>query len=201
MTHAELQEILVEHAKWLRGEEGGTRANLRDANLRGADLSGADLRDADLGDADLRRANLRGANLRDADLRRADLSGADLRDADLGDADLRRADLSGADIPVVENLHTKISAMIEADQFDMNDWHGKNTCGTTHCHAGSAIHLAGDAGYALEQKLGSPVAGALIINASCPYLEGKVPDFYTDNVSAKKFIRDCAAKEKEQAAS
>ena len=84
-------EVLQRHAKWLKNEEGGEKADLRDADLRDADLRGADLRDADLRGADLRGANLRGANLRDADLR-----GADLRGANLWDADLRGADLWGA---------------------------------------------------------------------------------------------------------
>jgi hypothetical protein len=37
------------HKRWLNGEDGGERANLRDADLRGANLRGADLRWADLG--------------------------------------------------------------------------------------------------------------------------------------------------------
>ena len=68
MYKEELQEILKKHKKWLAGEDGGVRANLRRANLREADLREADLREADLREADLRRA----------DLRRADLSGANL---------------------------------------------------------------------------------------------------------------------------
>ena len=47
------QETLRLHAAWLRGEDGGQRANLSDANLLGADLS----------DANLLGANLLGANL------------------------------------------------------------------------------------------------------------------------------------------
>ena len=78
-----LQEIIKSHGRWLRNEEGGERANLRDADLRGANLRGANLRDAylsgaNLSGADLRGANLRGANLRGANLRDANLSGADL---------------------------------------------------------------------------------------------------------------------------
>ena len=84
-------EVLQRHAKWLKNEEGGEKADLRgadlwDADLRDADLRGADLRDADLRGADLWDADLRGANLRDADLRDADLRGADLWGADLRDA-------------------------------------------------------------------------------------------------------------------
>lgn len=63
MTQEELNMILDKHKKWLRGKEGGEKANLRGAELRRADLRGADLRGADLCRADLRRAELRGADL------------------------------------------------------------------------------------------------------------------------------------------
>ena len=68
MNQEELQKILEAHGKWINGEYGGVRAN-----LRGADLRGADLRGADLSEANLRRADLRGADLGGADLRGADL--------------------------------------------------------------------------------------------------------------------------------
>ena len=87
----DLKLILEKHAKWIRGEDGGERADLRGADLRCADLCDADLRDADLRGADLRDADLYYANLRGADLRGADLSGADLRGANLHSADLRGA--------------------------------------------------------------------------------------------------------------
>jgi len=102
MTQEKLNEVLKEHAKWLRtrfsSKQEGHWADLSWANLRGADLSGADLRGADLSGADLSGANLRGADLRGADLRGPNLSGADLRWADLSGADLRGADLRGADL-------------------------------------------------------------------------------------------------------
>ena len=96
-------EVLQRHAKWLKNEEGGEKANLRGADLRGADLRGADLWGANLWGANLRGANLRdanlrGANLRDANLRGADLWGANLRDANLRGADLGGANLRGADL-------------------------------------------------------------------------------------------------------
>ena len=78
MYKEELQEILKKHKKWLAGEDGGVRANLRRANLSGANLRRANLRRANLRRADLREADLREADLRRADLRRADLSGANL---------------------------------------------------------------------------------------------------------------------------
>ena len=96
-------EVLQRHAKWLKNEEGGEKAdlqgaNLRDANLWDADLQGANLRDANLRDANLRDANLWGADLRGANLRDADLRGADLRDANLWDADLQGANLRDANL-------------------------------------------------------------------------------------------------------
>ena len=86
ISDTELKAIIYKHAKWARGEDGGERANLRDA-----DLSGANLRNADLSGANLRGADLSGAHLRDANLHSADLSGAHLRDANLSDANLRDA--------------------------------------------------------------------------------------------------------------
>ena len=68
MTAEEIQTILELHKKWLIGDSGGIRADLRCANLRGADLSGSDLRCANLREADLSGADLLGADLREADL-------------------------------------------------------------------------------------------------------------------------------------
>ena len=86
MKKKELNSILELHRKWVYGEEGGKKADLRykdlyGANLRGADLYGADLYGADLYGANLRGANLYGANLYGANLRGANLRGANLRGA------------------------------------------------------------------------------------------------------------------------
>src|SRR5574343_103796 len=78
MNSNELKEVLDKHTLFLKGKDGGERANLSDADLRGANLSGAHLSGANFRYADLRYANLSGANLIDADLRGADLSGANL---------------------------------------------------------------------------------------------------------------------------
>ena len=48
MKQEELQKILEAHGKWINGEYGGARANLRGADLRGANLSDANLSDANL---------------------------------------------------------------------------------------------------------------------------------------------------------
>ena len=92
----DIKLILKKHAKWIRGEDGGERADLCGADLRNADLCNADLRNADLCGANLCGANLRNANLCDADLCNANLRGADLCDADLCDANLCCANLRGA---------------------------------------------------------------------------------------------------------
>jgi uncharacterized protein YjbI with pentapeptide repeats len=79
----DLVETLRLHLMWLMDEDGGKRADLREAYLReadlcGADLCGADLCGADLSDANLSNANLSGANLREANLRAAELEGVNL---------------------------------------------------------------------------------------------------------------------------
>ena len=91
MDNEKLKEILERHRKWLNDEDGGERADLREANLRGANLRGANLCEANLYGADLYGANMRGANLRGADLYGANLYGADLREANLREANLRGA--------------------------------------------------------------------------------------------------------------
>jgi hypothetical protein len=96
MNADELKSVLDLHAKWLRGEEGGSRANLYGADLYGADLSDANLYGADLSGADLSYANLIGADLRGADLSRADLRRANLIGANLYGAYLSGANLVGA---------------------------------------------------------------------------------------------------------
>ncbi|WP_458255676.1 pentapeptide repeat-containing protein [Dysosmobacter welbionis] len=98
MDKQELKNILDKHLKWLRGENGGKRADLSGADLSRADLSRADLSRADLSRADLSRANLSGADLSEADLSGANLFGANLFGANLFGANLSRADLFGADL-------------------------------------------------------------------------------------------------------
>ena len=155
----------------------------------GADLTGADLRGAVLTRAGLTGADLTRADLTDADLTGADLTGAVLTDAVLRGADLTRADLTGADIPVIPHIDAAIVAAIDGGgHLEMKDWH---TCNTTHCRAGWAITLAGEAGAALEKKIGSSAAGALIYAASRP--GARVPNFYASNDAAMADLRAGAA--------
>lgn len=63
ISYKELQIILEKNKKWINGEDGGERANLRGSDLRGSDLSEANLRGSDLSEA-----NLRGANMIKSDL-------------------------------------------------------------------------------------------------------------------------------------
>jgi hypothetical protein len=192
-------------------------AYLRGADLSDADLSGADLRDAYLRGADLRGADLSDADLSGADLRDAYLSDADLRDAYLSDAIGAPASLSDAtaesaeqrlareaqraarfrkrfaDVPVIPFIDAKILAAVEANptQFDMSTWHSVEACETTHCRAGWAVHLAGEAGYALEAKYDAAYAGRLIYLVSAGYL----PDFFCDNKTALADIKARAAEQ------
>jgi len=168
MNEIELKEILKQHKIWLGSDfKQGEHANLRDADLEDADLRDADLRDADLEDADLRGANLRGANL----------GGADLRDANLGGADLRGVILPD-EIPYIENIKSRIPV----EKLNMATWH--SDCGTVHCLAGWACHLANNE--ELEEKYTTKTLGALIFKKSC----GEIPDFYSTDEEALKWLRE-----------
>ena len=48
ISYQELQIILEKHKRWLNGEYGGERADLRDADLNGANLRGANMIKSDL---------------------------------------------------------------------------------------------------------------------------------------------------------
>jgi hypothetical protein len=193
-------------------------ANLAGANLARADLAGANLADADLAGANLADAYLAGANLAGAYLAGANLADANLADANLAGAYLagaknfvlgahvdpvepyvRRVAVTRAEraaryradhpkIPFVEDLDKKILAAIEAGgSLEMGSWH---SCDTTHCRAGWAIHLAGKAGYELEQRLEDPEkAGRAIYLASAGY----APHFYASTESAMADLKRRAA--------
>ena len=65
---------------------------------------------------------------------------------------------------MIENIHSVILAAVEAPcALNMDAWH---TCGTSHCRAGWVVHLAGDAGYALERFHNTALAAQLIYKAS-----------------------------------
>jgi Pentapeptide repeats (8 copies) len=98
MTAEQIKQVIDLHAKWLRSEEGGQRADLESANLEGANLRSADLEGANLQSANLRSANLRSANLRSANLEGADLEGANLQSANLRSANLESANLESANL-------------------------------------------------------------------------------------------------------
>ena len=165
--------------------------DLEDADLKGVDLRGAKLGRADLQGADLTAADLSGANLWCTALRFANLQGADLRGADLRGAALRGANLTGAilpdGVPVVPDIDAAILAAIEkGGQLEMSAWH---TCETTHCRAGWAVVLAGDAGRALEDEFGADAAGALIYAASGSH---PTPDWFAKNDAAMRDMRERA---------
>jgi hypothetical protein len=159
-------------------------AFLRGAFLRGADLRGADLRDAVLRGADLRGAFLRGADLRDADLRDSDLRGAVLRGAFLRGADLRDAVGLPIAADAADRLKAVAAAALQPDALQMSNWH---TCGTTHCIAGWAIHLAGEPGRLMESMMGPELAGLLLLGTEAHQ------HFYDRNEKALEYLRGVVA--------
>src|ERR1051326_7596040 len=159
-----------------RASKADTRAVLTDAVLAGADLTGAVLM----------RAILTGADLTGAVLAGADLTGAVLADAVLTDAVLTGAVLADAAIPVVPDIDATIYAAITdgKGELQMGAWH---TCETTHCRAGWAITLAGEAGRKLEKRYGPAAAGALIYAKSRPGVP--IPNFYAGDEAALADIK------------
>jgi hypothetical protein len=56
-----------------------------------------------------------------------------------------------------------LDAVSKPGALDMGRWH---VCNTTHCRAGWVVHLAGEAGYALERFHNTALAAQLIYRES-----------------------------------
>lgn len=99
-----LDEILDAHARWLRNEAGGVRADLSGAKLFNVRLRGLALAHTDFSNADLRGSDLSSS----CDLTACELTGSDLREARCCDStfakavmaqsQLHRADFSRCDL-------------------------------------------------------------------------------------------------------
>jgi len=74
----------------------------------------------------------------------------------------------------------------------MSTWH---SCETTHCRAGWVVHLAAEAGKALERFHDTPLAALLIYHASSPDLLVSPTRFYEDNETAMADMRRLAEEE------
>ena len=86
------------------------------------------------------------------------------------------------DVPTIPDIHQAIYAAASAPgALDMSHWHAE--CGTTHCRAGWAVTLAGEAGAELERRWGTGTAAAFIYMASDPGLT-QLPDWMASHDDA-----------------
>ena len=127
----------------------------------------------------VRLDNLAGANLAGAKLAGVDIRGADIRDANLADA-------SGLPVAAdaAERLKDVATAALQPNALQMDTWH---TCGTAHCIAGWAIHLAGEPGRLMESMMGAEVAGLLLLGTEAHQ------HFYDSNEQALEYLRGVVA--------
>ncbi|MDD2956672.1 MAG: pentapeptide repeat-containing protein [Oscillospiraceae bacterium] len=98
MEKDKLAKVLDKHRAWMRGDDGGEKADLSRANLSWSNLSDANLSGSNLSWSNLSDANLSGSNLSDADLSRANLRGTNLSGTDLSSANL--SDATGLISPI-----------------------------------------------------------------------------------------------------
>jgi hypothetical protein len=100
--------------------------------------------------------------------------GADLRDA--------------VGLPIAadaaDRLKAVAAAALQPDALQMSNWH---TCGTTHCIAGWAIHLAGEPGRLMESMMGPELAGLLLLGTEAHQ------HFYDRNEKALEYLRGVVA--------
>ena len=85
-------------------------------------------------------------------------------------------------VPTITDIHKAIYAAASAPgALDMGRWH---KCEKTHCRAGLAVTLAGEAGRKLEAFYNTSLAAMLIYDASVPDFKINPGRFYDDNKAA-----------------
>ena len=87
--------------------------------------------------------------------------------------------------PTPEVVQKRLAAVARAalareDALDMTDFH---RCNTVHCVAGWGIHNEGEAGYALERRVGSHNAGLMLLGV------GAASRFYMKTEAAREWLR------------
>ena len=75
LTVEQIAEIIESHGKWLRGEEGGKRADFSFKDCRDANFVGANCRGANFVGANCRGANFEGARIWSTNLSETNLDG------------------------------------------------------------------------------------------------------------------------------
>ena len=83
----------------------------------------------------------------------------------------------------------------EGNKLEMGDWH---TCDTTHCRAGWVVHIAGEEGYALEEKTDTAFAAMMIYKKSSEKIHVSVSRFFDSNERGMADIVRCAELEAKQ---
>ena len=93
-------------------------------------------------------------------------------------------------VPIIENIHSKISAAIGdgACNLNMESWH----CGTTHCRAGWVVTLAGEEGKQLESETDTCFAAMMIYKKSSPEIHVPPTRFFESDEAALADIVRCA---------
>ena len=92
-------------------------------------------------------------------------------------------DFAPPTIPIIPDIHQRLYAAVTETptSLAMDDWH---SCNTTHCRAGHIVHMAGEAGYALERFHNTALAAMLIYDASDPTFKINPCRFYDSNDDA-----------------
>jgi hypothetical protein len=104
ITEEKLQEIIEKHGKWMNGDRGGERADLRHVDFSNTNLSYTDLSYTDFSYTNLSHTDLRGT-----DLSYTNLSGANLENTYLGYTNLSYTNLSHANLSTTDLSYTNLS--------------------------------------------------------------------------------------------
>ena len=101
--------------------------------------------------------------------------------------------VGGYDLPDPKTARQRLvevarAALADPANLTMERWHNESgQCGTSHCIAGWAVHLAGREGYELEGKVNQPAAGNILLGIEASKL------FFLDNDAARSALHKVLA--------
>jgi uncharacterized protein YjbI with pentapeptide repeats len=172
LREADLSRVLADKVDFSESDLSG--ANMKLGSFEGCCFDGAVLTGANTDGAWFDGSTFKGAILTGLDFSRAHWNGAVIEGAIIDPQD-------HFETPIIPDIHRAIYEVVRVPgAFNMGTWH---TCETTHCRAGWTVTLAGEAGAALEDKLGTSTAATLIYLASDPSLT-RIPDFHASDDEA-----------------
>jgi hypothetical protein len=140
---------------------------------------------ASLKDSTFKYSTIYHSNFKTSDCTNCNFKNAHLHSINFKQTTLKNSNFENiTGIKIVSDTQQRLiavakDALASKDTLQMDLWH---TCNTTHCIAGWAIHHAGEIGYCMENEIGAPIAGLILLGPEA------FKHFYDTDEQARKYL-------------